>query len=652
MATDFFHQQDAARRRSGLLVFYFALAILTLIGLTYLLAAFLFVYLPNDDERTRSLWDPWLLAVVVVVVLAVVGGGSLLKTAQLAAGGKAVALMMGGREVPGDARDPQSRRLLNVVEEMAIAAGVAVPPVYLLPDEAGINAFAAGHAPGDAVVAVSQGCLEYLTRDELQGVVGHEFSHILNGDMRLNLRLLGLIFGILALSVVGRVLMSAAATRRPSRSDGEGRGAQGVWLLGVGLYFLGLSGAFFGRLIQAAVSRQREFLADASAVQFTRNPDGIAGALKKIGGLSTGSSLVNPRVDEVGHMLFADGIRGSWFATHPPLAVRIRKLDPQFDGKFPAVHPVAVREEPAAASRPGRLPPILGRLPHGAAPAVVAAAAAPEAAAAQVGRVTQREVAYGEAMHADFPAPPRAAALEPFGARALVYCLLLDPRPAVRDVQLAQLRAAADPRDYQQTLRLADAVGRLPDAARLPLADLAIPALRRMSPRQHEAFRAQVEGLIRADRQVSLFEYALYCVLKRSLDEDFRRARPSARRGSAAALGPRVAVVVSLLAWEGQPEEGPARAAFEAGMRRYPGGDAYRLLPREQCSLPEFDAALRELAEAVPEVKRKVVVSCAACVLADRQVTVRERELLRAICAVLGCPMPPLFVEASRQPAP
>src|SRR5262245_12984485 len=276
MAIDFFQQQDTARRKTSLLVVYFVLAILALIALVYGLLLALNVY---GTGEAVSLWQPELLLVVAAGVGVLVGGASVFKVAQLASGGQAVALMMGGAEVPGTTRDARERRLLNIVEEMAIAAGVPVPPVYIL-DEPGINAFAAGYAPGDAVVAVSQGCLQYLSRDELQGVVAHEFSHVLNGDMRLNIRLIGLIFGIMALAIIGRILMfSAGRGSSSSRRDAQG----GILLLGLGLFVLGLVGAFFGRLIQSAVSRQREYLADASAVQFTRNPDGIAGALKKIG---------------------------------------------------------------------------------------------------------------------------------------------------------------------------------------------------------------------------------------------------------------------------------------------------------------------------------------------------------------------------------
>src|SRR5271169_656038 len=342
MATDFFQQQNSARRKTFQLVLYFVLAILILIALVYGLLLAL--------SEPVSWWQPKLLLLAALGVGLVVGGASAFKVAQLASGGQAVALMMGGEEVPGTTTDARQKRLLNVVEEMALAAGVPVPPVYVL-EEPGINAFAAGYAPGDSVVAVSQGCLNYLTRNELQGVVAHEFSHILNGDMRLNIRLIGLIFGIMALSIIGRILMLT------SRGRSSGRGGGVVWL-GLGMFVLGLVGAFFGRLIMAAVSRQREYLADASAIQFTRNPDGIGRALKKMGGRAEGSRIDNPQAAEAGHMCFANACAGAGLAglvaTHPPLIERIRRLDPQFDGQFPEVRPVGVDREELEGPRPDR----------------------------------------------------------------------------------------------------------------------------------------------------------------------------------------------------------------------------------------------------------------------------------------------------------
>src|SRR6516165_5083168 len=641
MATNFFQQQDSARRKTFQLVVYFILAIVILIALVYGLLLVLSTY---DAPKPVSWWQPELLLLAAPGVGLVVGGAMAFKVAQLASGGQAVALMMGGEEVPGTTTDARQKRLLHVVEEMALAAGVPVPPVYVL-NEPGINAFAAGYAPGDAVVAVSQGCLNYLTRDELQGVVAHEFSHILNGDMRLNIRLIGLIFGIMALSIIGRILMLTSGGRSSGRGDSRG----GLMLLGLGVFVLGLVGAFFGRLIMAAVSRQREYLADASAVQFTRNPDGIGGALKKIGGLAEGSRIDNPQAAEVGHMFFANAFAGGGLlATHPPLVERIRRLDPQFDGRFPEVRPVGVDREEREGPRPGRVPPFAGMpritgLPQVPLPVLGFA----EEAASRVGEIDPEEISYAQALHDGIPDVLRVAAQEPFSAHALVYALLLDPRPDVRDLQLTRLKADAEPQDFAETLRLVAPVQALPDTHRLPLLDLAMPALRQMSPRQHRAFRAQVEVLMIADQRLSLFEYTLRCVLHRHLDAQFlprRQTRPV--HNSLKKLAHPVATVLALLAWEGQPEPDQAARAFDTGMRGYVGGDhTHRLPPREECSLAECDAALQTLNQSVPAIKRRIVVACAACILTNQQVTVREAELLRAICDMLDCPLPPLVVE-------
>src|SRR5262245_52595503 len=642
MATDFFQQQDSARRKTFQLVLYFVLAILILIALVY---GLLLALSMSGAGEPVSWWQPELLLLAAPGVGLVVGAASVFKVAQLAAGGQAVALMMGGEEVPGTTTDARQKRLLNVVEEMALAAGVPVPPVYVL-EEPGINAFAAGYAPGDAVVAVSQGCLNYLNRDELQGVVAHEFSHILNGDMRLNIRLIGLIFGIMALSIIGRTLMFVSGGHSSGR---DSRG--GMVLLGLGVVVLGLVGAFFGRLIMAAVSRQREYLADASAVQLTRNRAGISGALKKIGGLAKGSRIDNPQAAEAGHMFFANAFAGQGLAgllaTHPPLVERIRRLDPQFDGRFPDVRPVGVDREELEGPRPGRIPPFAGMprlpgLPHVPVPVLGFA----DEAASRVGHLDPEVIGYAHALHHSMPDLLRVAAQEPFSARALVYALLLDPRADLRDRQLTRLKTGAEPQDFAETLRLVVPVQALPDTHRLPLLDLAMPALRQMSPRQHRAFRAQVEALMIADQRLSLFEYTLRCVLHRHLDAQFlpqRQTRPV--HSSPQKLAHPVATVLALLAWEGQPEPDQAARAFDTGMRGYIGGDhTHRLPPREECSLAEFDAALQTLSQSVPAIKRRIVVACAACILANQQVTVREAELLRAICDTLDCPLPPLVV--------
>ena len=363
MATDFFTRQDAARRKTTRLVVLFVLAVLAImVSIDLLLAATIGYASGGSEGGRRDYWaiatDPWLVGLAVIGTLVVVGGGSLFKVAQLRGGGKVVAEELGGRLLHPDTSDPTEQQLQNVVQEMAIASGTPTPPVYLLDHEQGINAFAAGFTPSDAVIGITRGTAERLTRDELQGVVAHEFSHILNGDMRLNIRLIGILHGILIIGLLGyfvlRASMFSGYRRRSSRD--QGGGAMVLLALGAGLAAVGFFGTFFGNLIKAAVSRQREFLADASAVQFTRHPDGIAGALKKIAGFSAGSRVQSPNAPAASHMFFgrATGGFSGMFSTHPPLEERIRRIDPSWDGTVPEeVERAAPRPAPAREGMAG-----------------------------------------------------------------------------------------------------------------------------------------------------------------------------------------------------------------------------------------------------------------------------------------------------------
>jgi Zn-dependent protease with chaperone function len=643
MSTNFFQQQDTARRNTSRLVVLFILAVLALIALLYFICLAIFVFADRGDGPAPSLFQPSLLLGVSVGTLAVVGGGSAYKTAQLAAGGKSVALLLGGREIPGNTREPHERRLLNIVEEMAIASGVPVPPVYVLPDEQGINAFAAGHSPGDAVVAVSQGALDNLTRDELQGVVAHEFSHILNGDMRLNLRLMGLIHGIIILSVVGYYLMSV---RSNSRSDsGKDSGSQ-IALLGLALYILGSVGAFFGMLIQAAVSRQREFLADASAVQFTRNPDGIGGALKKIGGLAAGSKITNGSALEANHFFFADGLTNRFLSlldSHPPLAARIRRIDPHWDGQYPEVEPVHITGEETKREKAPTRPPLslpgMPQLPLPVPPPVLGIAA--DAAERHIGSPTAAGLETAAWFTEGITPAIREVLGEPFSARAVIYGLLLDSDPAIRARQIELLKSGADPRDAAETLRLESAARSVLPGARVTVAHLAIPALRTMSPTQYRAFREQVDRLIAADGRVSLFEFCLRRVVCYHLDRAFGRSAETRPRTFAASdLDAAAACVIGVLAREGSADVAAAGKAFAAGMGEWKESAAAGQPP--ECSLKDFGAALDKFAAAGPGPKRRLMRGCVSCVVADRQVTAAEYEVLRAVCSSLDLPLPPL----------
>ena len=438
---DFFESQETARRKTGLLVFYYVLAVFLIMVAVY--AAFAFAFLGikakarssrgEAEIRYEDMWNPTLFMGVIAGTLLVVISGSLYKIHQLSGGGEAVAQLLGGRPLSRNTTDLNERKFLNVVEEMAVASGTPVPRVFLLDQEQGINAFAAGFSPADAVIGVTRGCIQQLTRDELQGVVAHEFSHILNGDMRLNIRLIGVLNGILVVALIGYGVMRAtlySGSRTRSRDKGSG---MHFALFGLLLMVIGYVGVFFGKLIKSAVSRQREYLADASAVQFTRNPSGIADALKKIGACVQGSRIENSSAEEASHFFFSNGLKSSFInlmATHPPLAERIRRLDPAFEGD--------VRR--ANSGRPG---------PSSSAPVEAVSglsrfAVDPGEVTARIGAPQAEHLAYAVGVLAALPDMVQEAAREPFGARAVIYSLLLGRGEEVCRRQLERLKQHAD----------------------------------------------------------------------------------------------------------------------------------------------------------------------------------------------------------------
>jgi Zn-dependent protease with chaperone function len=641
---DFFQNQDAARKKTGLLIVYFVLAVVVIIASVYLAIAAILTFAESKGRGSApgvsALWDPQLFGLVALGTAALISGGSLYKVASLAGGGHTVAELLGGRLVHPETSDPDERRVLNVVEEMAIASGVPVPPVYLLEAEPGINAFAAGHAPGDAVVAVTSGCVQRLTRDELQGVIAHEFSHILNGDMRLNIRLMGVLFGILLIGLAGWVLFRSTGdggVRVGSRDD-DRKGNNALPLIGLALYVIGYAGVFFGNLIKAAVSRQREFLADASAVQFTRNPEGIAGALKKIGALAEGSRIEDAHAEEASHMFFGNAVEGvgqlfGLLSTHPPLVERIRRIDPSFDGDFskvrfePAPDEARPRREPARRERPAAM------------------AFDPVQAVARVGTIAPANLAYAADLLESMPRPLSAVVREPLGAQAAIYALLLDPDESVRRDQLAWLEAHALPASVRETWKILPEVQRLDPGSRLPLVELAVPALRQMTPAQFHDFYRGVEALVQADRKVTLFEYALQRLLIRQVVKHFVRVgTPVATITTFPPLVGPTSVVLSALARFGHETPDGVAAAFEAGVRvlEWPG-TRFGLAPEGTIGIREIDAALKRLDAAAPSLKKQILEACATCIVVDGRVTVEEGEMLRAVSDSLGCPMPPLL---------
>jgi Zn-dependent protease with chaperone function len=649
---DFFERQEKARRNTKLLVFYFALAVIVLVVMGYFAGLMIFAgaqsrhHFYSNQEIQFALWNPPVFLAALVGTLGVIIGGSAFKTAQLAEGGCAVATTLGGRPIASNTTDPDERKLLNVVEEMAIASGVPMPQVYVLDEEKGINAFAAGHAPSDAVIGVTRGCITLLKRDELQGVIGHEFSHILNGDMRLNLRLLGVIFGILCIATIGRILL---------RTRGSGRDRNALPLLGLVLLLLGSAGVLFGRLIQAAVSRQREFLADASSVQFTRNPTGLSGALQKIGRYSFGSRLESEHAADACHMFFGNGLNEPFFglvATHPPIDERIRAIDPGWDGKFPPI-PKELFEpvQRAAVSdlKHSPLPSVLNTVLGGA---IIAAGSPPppvikpHSVLPNLGNPTALHLRYAEELRNSFPESVKSAAHDPLSAVALVYSLLLSGDETTRATQLQELAQRTTSTIHEKTAALFPEVATIALRARLPLVNLALPALRQLRADEFEQFSQTLQWLIESDREIDLFEYVLQKIIRRHLAPRFGKARPPViQYYSVKPLLPDCSVVLSALANVSSDDASEVEKAFETGAPylRSPDG-ALQLLPQAQCSLAQIDAALGRLAQAVPQIKKNLIEACVHTVGADGVIQEREAELLRAVADTLDCPIPP-FVQ-------
>ena len=624
---DFFESQERARRNSAWLVALFFLGVAATV-LSFHLVVSLVV---------EGGWrDPALFAGTTGGVLAIILLGMLVKSVQMSHGGPAVAAALGGRQVDPGSGDPAERRVLNVVEEMAIASGLRVPPVYVMEDQS-INAFAAGNSEKDAVIGVTRGCIERLTRDELQGVIAHEFSHVFHRDMRLNMRLVAWIGGIFAVSLVGRMLMRAAAGMRPSRGKGDGRVP--VVLAGLALFLIGIVGYFFGRLIQCAVSRQREYLADASAVQYTRNPDGIAGALEKIAA-GAGSRVAAPAATEFSHFFFASGV-SSLFASHPPLSERIARIRggrsvPSGAGAALPGPASAAAAAPVSRAAPSAVAASAGPSP---APPVVApvVAGAVRAARESIGAPTVDELAAARALIGSLPPAYANAVRNPFSARAAVCALVLSPHPAIRARQLAAISAA--------DRSLAGAVAELHAGAplraqqRLPVLELSAASLAQLSPAQYAAFRTVLAQVMAVDGEIDRVEWTVRVVLRSAVE---RRGSPPADRRPTDAD---VATVVSVLAWSGASDPEAAMRAWRAAAAVRPGIGSGPV-PAARCTLDALDASLRAIAAGGASVRRSMVDACVAAVTADGRTTVEESELLRAVCASVGVPMPPIAAAA------
>ncbi|MDA0833084.1 MAG: M48 family metallopeptidase [Planctomycetota bacterium] len=657
---DFFQSQDVARRNTSLLVVYFVLAVATIVAAVYFLLLLLFQQANQLEslDVAPSLWMPELFLGVMVGTLSIILIGSLFKISQLSGGGHVVAESLGGRLLNGESQNLRERMLLNVVEEIAIASGTAVPPVFLLDEENGINAFAAGFSPDTAVIGVTKGCLDRLTRDQLQGVIAHEFSHILNGDMRLNIRLMGLVHGILVIALIGQIIlrsMGRSSTRSSSSRKGKDNGGGAFIILAIGLMVIGYIGVFFGKLIKSAVSRQREFLADASAVQFTRNPQGIASALMTIGGYSRGSKIASPQAETASHMYFSNGLRSSLFtlmSTHPPLDERIRRIDPSFKGKFATSQILTDEESLGADAYRAQLAPassmnLVGDYTLSPLPEIKKEerfAFAAKSSIEQVGQPQARHLEFASSLLTALPDFLRSAVHHPIGAQSTLYALLLSDDFATRQSQLSGLTARTTDATVQLTERLAAITVRLPTEYRIPLVELTLPALHQISETQCQTFRDVLTYLARADGQISLFEMGLLRIVIKALFGDKDRTTRRLRSIRKSVAQQESSILLSALARVGHADDATVQRAFSVGMKLLPFRPAPALVAAEECPLTRIWKSLDLLTQTPPKFKKLILEAAAETIGADSEITIDEAEMLRIVAHALECPMPPLIV--------
>ncbi|MDG2175179.1 MAG: M48 family metallopeptidase [Gammaproteobacteria bacterium] len=638
---NFFALQDQARSNTRKLVFLFGAAVLTLVLITSALVVGLMFYAEQQEMGlTTDFLTSTIFLQVSLVVIAVVGLGTLYRLGQLRGGGKTVAEAMGGRLLNTITRDTDERKILNVVEEMAIASGTPVPQVYLMEEES-INAFAAGYRPRDAVIGITRGCIRELSRDELQGVVAHEFSHIFNGDMRLNIRLIGLLYGIMVIGLIGYHMLRGGRYSGSSRSGKKGGG--GILMLGLGLMVVGYGGTFFGNMIKSAVSRQREYLADATAVQFTRNPEGIGGALKKIGGYTAGTEITSKDASEISHMLFCNGIKAgftSLFATHPPLSDRIARIDPQWKGGETNLHANAKEiETDAGVSHFANTGSEQSSYQNAEGLHGTQGASALE----NIGNPGVDNFSQAAATISGFSATVMEDAHNIMSASQIIYSLMMALSDAqTSDRQMQILREKLEDNDYRALEKIREEVSSVARANYLTLVDLCMPSLKQLSPVQYRDFMSQISLLIMADKEISLFEWCLFKILRYTLDD-----RPDRRMKSFAlkTLYKECEVLLSVLAFAGHSNEQEAEAAFMTAKEYLELNMSMQFQHNLGANTGKLEKALDKLNNLRPLEKPKLLKAMVACINADGQVTVEESELLRAVGSLLDCPIPPLLPE-------
>ncbi|WP_250658731.1 M48 family metallopeptidase [Alkalimarinus coralli] len=659
---NFFDHQAIARKKSLLLGILFLIAVTLIVGITNLACYYALTFAEAQPLSLQQWFVSRPSIYISATLTAIIVSGSLYQFFNLSKGGQAVAEMARGRKVDTDSSDLLEQKFINLVEEMSIASGTMMPELYIMDHEHSINAFVAGYEPTECVLVVTKGALEKLSRDELQGVIGHEFSHILNGDMRINIRLIAVLAGILLIGQIGQFLVSSAFNRSHSYRSGRNRGD--VALLGVGLVMIciGYTGLFFGRIIKAAISRQREFLADAASVQFTRNPEGIAGALYKIYDDQDGSRLrFTHHAEDINHLCFSESVKmhlSGLLASHPPLKERITTIGASYFVRFKArAHKARKRsasspEEPVGiyTNSPQEITNTTNIAPHVNSLASQMAASTNTQAAAphqpieySIGSVSPAHIDYAASLLQSIPARVKQLAHSSSGAQSLILSLMLNEAKLALDKNaFSQLSTSTQANLKSNTYNeVALLLKDITVNQRTPILELAIPSLKKLSTDQRSCFIDDLSTIANLDAKITFYEFALITLTKQQLNPSFGR-KVISQYHSFKSVTNEVAIMLKLFAMASTPNKTEQQLHFRRAVRTY--SDDIRWEDDLPCSVKGVSHALNKLRLLSPLLKRPLIDSFVECVMEDNEIKPREYELLRLVAIVLDCPIPPLLV--------
>ncbi len=694
MSGQFFERQEVQRSQTRWLVMGFIAAILAVVAIINLIVVL------GLGQSPARIWDRepmvfvWVSAIVIVVIL----GACWHKSSQLRAGGAVVARSLGGVQVNNKDNDLARQRLVNIVEEMAIAARVKKPQVFVLPEEQGINAFAAGHSPDEAAVAVTQGALEKLDREQLQAVIGHEFSHILNGDMKINMRLTAWIFGLFVITdLASRVMNSRRGGKEAAR----------LKVIALAIFIAGSIGMIAGRLLQAAVSRRREHLADASAVQFTRNPQALQSAFIVMAAHAEGTRLHHEASADVAHMFFAGSapswankVGGKWFATHPPIEERVHAIDNRVtplrfrtlvsderrklttkakaaageaaanaEGAAPgdsstatAAAPLVAAFADSAQAMPMReLDAGLASAPGAALPPGLPVAAAPKSSSESGSTMALAETlpsgirqASGRALPPDTLrnrlSAEQQAQVQSFVARvdgsllsvqATFVATLLAPEPAKSRLQLTRLAPLLGIELLKESQAVSVHIAQLAPPARIAVFVDLVPLLDSLEPAHRKRLRAIVRAFAPTVANGDMLRFTVTRVLEKKLAKETSESPPVPlpERGESVC-----ALYVALAQCRfGAGKQG--QNSYRAGLMGMLPPQKWTPYPEMLLGLADIDAALAKVAEVHPTGKRAFSEGLARVIAVGGRLTVPQVELLRGICLIVDCAVPLLPID-------